>query len=126
MIIYFSGDKDLDVNDFNPGRYLSIVKDEGLEISQPALGPGKVSMDGAPYLRKVDLRTYSAYQDLSSSLEKTFSCFTIGQYGSHGASGREVLSESKLKNLLHGSEYVLTYESKDGNWMLVGDVPWEC
>jgi auxin-responsive protein IAA len=22
-------------------------------------------------------------------------------------------------------EYVLTYEDKDGDWMLVGDVPWE-
>ncbi|KAL3504991.1 hypothetical protein ACH5RR_034832 [Cinchona calisaya] len=92
-------------------------------------GPGalfvKVSMDGAPYLRKVDLRTYSMYQELSSALEKMFSCFTIGQYGSHGAGGREVLSESKLKDLLNGSEYVLTYEDKDGDWMLVGDVPWE-
>ncbi|KAK6923884.1 AUX/IAA domain [Dillenia turbinata] len=84
----------------------------------------KVSMDGAPYLRKVDLRTYSAYQELSSALEKMFSCFTIGQCGSHGAPGRE-LSESKLRDLLHGSEYVLTYEDKDGDWMLVGDVPWE-
>ncbi|PRQ48365.1 putative transcription factor interactor and regulator AUX-IAA family [Rosa chinensis] len=85
----------------------------------------KVSMDGAPYLRKVDLRTYSTYQELSSALEKMFSCFTIGQYGSHGAPGRERLSESKLRDLLHGSEYVLTYEDKDGDWMLVGDVPWE-
>ncbi|XP_048226901.1 auxin-responsive protein IAA8 isoform X1 [Ricinus communis] len=92
-------------------------------------GPGalfvKVSMDGAPYLRKVDLRNYSAYQELSSALEKMFSCFTIGQYGAHGPLGREMLSESKLKDLLHGSEYVLTYEDKDGDWMLVGDVPWE-
>lgn len=39
----------------------------------------KVSMDGAPYLRKVDLRNYSAYQELSSALEKMFSCFTIGE-----------------------------------------------
>ncbi|CAN1289794.1 Auxin-responsive protein IAA9 [Linum perenne] len=85
----------------------------------------KVSMDGAPYLRKVDLRNYSAYKELSSALEKMFSCFTIGQYGTHGASGREMLTESKLKDLLHGSEYVLTYEDKDGDWMLVGDVPWE-
>lgn len=85
----------------------------------------KVSMDGAPYLRKVDLRTCSAYQELSSALEKMFSCFTIGQYGSHGAPGKDMLSESKLKDLLHGSEYVLTYEDKDGDWMLVGDVPWE-
>ncbi|XAR48469.1 hypothetical protein NMG60_11031294 [Bertholletia excelsa] len=85
----------------------------------------KVSMDGAPYLRKVDLRVYSAYQELSSALEKMFSCFTIGPYGSHGAPVREMLSESKLKDLQHGSEYVLTYEDKDGDWMLVGDVPWE-
>ncbi|XP_023002083.1 auxin-responsive protein IAA9-like [Cucurbita maxima] len=85
----------------------------------------KVSMDGAPYLRKVDLRNYSAYQELSSALEKMFSCFTIGQYGAHGALGVEKMSESKLKDLLHGSEYVLTYEDKDADWMLVGDVPWE-
>lgn len=84
----------------------------------------KVSMDGAPYLRKVDLRSYATYQELSSGLEKMFSCFTLGQCGSHGAGG-ENMSETKLKDLLHGSEYVLTYEDKDGDWMLVGDVPWE-
>lgn len=92
-------------------------------------GPGtqfvKVSMDGAPYLRKVDLRLYSTYQDLSSALEKMFSGFTFGQSGSNGASGNGKLSESKLRDLLNGSEYVLTYEDKDGDWMLVGDVPWE-
>ncbi|XXG56709.1 hypothetical protein AAC387_Pa03g4054 [Persea americana] len=85
----------------------------------------KVSMDGAPYLRKVDLKTYSNYVELSSALEKMFSCFTIGQCGSHGVPGREGLTESRLMDLLHGSEYVLTYEDKDGDWMLVGDVPWE-
>ncbi|XP_059641829.1 auxin-responsive protein IAA27-like [Cornus florida] len=85
----------------------------------------KVSMDGAPYLRKVDLKTYCNYVELSSALEKMFSCFTIGQCASHGLPGRDGLSESRLKDLLHGSEYVLTYEDKDGDWMLVGDVPWE-
>lgn len=40
----------------------------------------KVSMDGAPYLRKVDLKTYGSYMDLSSALEKMFSCFTIGNF----------------------------------------------
>ena len=48
-----------------------------------------------------------------------------GQYGSHGVQGPDVMSESKLKDLLHGSENVVTYEDKDGDWMLVGDVPWE-
>ncbi|XP_010472259.1 PREDICTED: auxin-responsive protein IAA8 [Camelina sativa] len=94
---------------------------------KPGLGAlfVKVSMDGAPYLRKVDLRTYTCYQQLSSALEKMFSCFTLGQCGLHGAQGRERMSETKLKDLLHGSEFVLTYEDKDGDWMLVGDVPWE-
>ncbi|KAI3495842.1 hypothetical protein L1887_38188 [Cichorium endivia] len=72
----------------------------------------KVSMDGAPYLRKVDLKIYSSYLDLSSALEKMFSSFTLG------------LSESQM-DLLNGSEYVLTYEDKDGDLMLVGDVPWD-
>lgn len=85
----------------------------------------KVSMEGAPYLRKVDLKTYCSYIELSSALEKMFSCFTLGQYGYHGVPGRDGLSESRLMDLFHGSEYVLTYEDKDGDWMLVGDVPWE-
>ncbi|KAJ1393530.1 PB1 domain [Sesbania bispinosa] len=85
----------------------------------------KVSMEGAPYLRKVDLNSFSTYRELSSALEKMFSCFTISQCGSYGVSNRENLTESRLMDLLHGSEYVLTYEDKDGDWMLVGDVPWE-
>ncbi|CAM8920710.1 unnamed protein product [Rhodiola kirilowii] len=102
-------------------------KDADEVENKPAVGAMfvKVSMDGAPYLRKVDLRNYSAYQEVYTSLEKMFSCFTIGRYGSQGPSGREMLSKSKLKDLLHGSEHVLAYEDKDGDWMLVGDVPWE-
>ncbi|GJN24007.1 hypothetical protein PR202_gb11711 [Eleusine coracana subsp. coracana] len=82
----------------------------------------KVSMDGAPYLRKVDLRMYGSYQELSMALEKMFSSFTIGSCGSQGMTG---MNESKLADLLSGSDYVPTYEDKDGDWMLVGDVPWE-
>ncbi|XP_058780558.1 auxin-responsive protein IAA8-like [Vicia villosa] len=84
----------------------------------------KVSMDGAPYLRKIDIKIYNNYKDLSSALEKMFTCFTIGQCNSPGLPGKDGLSESSLRDLLDGSEYVLTYEDKDGDWMLVGDVPW--
>ncbi|MCI30584.1 auxin-responsive protein IAA14-like, partial [Trifolium medium] len=38
----------------------------------------KVSMDGAPYLRKVDLTMYKTYKDLSDALAKMFSSFTTG------------------------------------------------
>ncbi|CAN6441077.1 unnamed protein product [Victoria cruziana] len=68
----------------------------------------KVSMDGAPYLRKIDLKTYGDYQDLLKALHKMFSCFTKGDFENNDA-----------------SDYVPTYEDKDGDWMLVGDVPWE-
>ena len=48
-----------------------------------------------------------------------------GQCSSNGLPVRDGLSESRLMDLLNGSEYVLAYEDKDGDWMLVGDVPWE-
>ncbi|KAI3749455.1 hypothetical protein L2E82_20067 [Cichorium intybus] len=83
----------------------------------------KVSMDGAPYLRKVDLKMYNSYQDLSDALGNMFSSFTIGNCGSHGL--KDFMNESKLMDLLNNSDYVPTYEDKDGDWMLVGDVPWK-
>ncbi|KAL8232875.1 hypothetical protein R6Q57_002653 [Mikania cordata] len=84
----------------------------------------KVSMDGAPYLRKVDLKMYKSYQDLCDALGNMFSSFTIaGTCGSQGL--KDFMNESKLIDLLNNSDYVPTYEDKDGDWMLVGDVPWE-
>ncbi|XP_023006745.1 auxin-induced protein 22B-like [Cucurbita maxima] len=70
----------------------------------------KVSMDGAPYLRKIDLGLYKGYPELLKALEDMFK-FTIGQY-----SEREGYK---------GFDFSLTYEDKDGDWMLVGDVPWQ-
>lgn len=70
----------------------------------------KVSMDGAPYLRKIDLKMYKCYQELLKALENMFK-LTIGEY-----SEREGYK---------GSEFAPAYEDKDGDLMLVGDVPWE-
>ncbi|KAI3760135.1 hypothetical protein L1987_50525 [Smallanthus sonchifolius] len=80
--------------------------------SEPEMGSGmyvKVSMDGAPYLRKVDLKVYKSYGELLKGLEEMFKCI-IGLY-----SEREG----------YKSEYAPTYEDKDGDWMLLGDVPWD-
>ncbi|KAL0716586.1 hypothetical protein Bca4012_065908 [Brassica carinata] len=82
----------------------------------------KVSMDGAPYLRKVDLKMYKSYKELSDALEKMFSSFTMGSYGAQGMI--DFMNESKVIDLLSSFEYVPSYEDKDGDWMLVGDVPW--
>lgn len=83
----------------------------------------KVCMDGAPYLRKVDLKMYKSYKELSDALAKMFSSFTMGYYGAQGMI--DFMNESKLMDLLNSTDYVPTYEDKDGDWMLVGDVPWE-
>ncbi|KAJ1264045.1 hypothetical protein BS78_09G232500 [Paspalum vaginatum] len=85
----------------------------------------KVSMDGAPYLRKVDLKTYSSYEDLSLGLEKMFSCFITGKNSSCKPSRRERLTDGSRADALQDQEYVLTYEDKDADWMLVGDLPWD-
>ncbi|KAG1330055.1 Auxin-responsive protein IAA1 [Cocos nucifera] len=71
----------------------------------------KVAVDGAPYLRKVDLETYSGYHHLLTALHEMFSCFTI--------------RDRRLVDPVKGTDYVPTYEDKDGDWMLVGDVPWK-
>ncbi|XP_071720059.1 auxin-induced protein 22D-like [Rutidosis leptorrhynchoides] len=70
----------------------------------------KVSMDGAPYLRKLDLKMYTSYEELMKGLQDMFKCI-IGLY-----------SEREGYN---GSQHAPTYEDKDGDWMLVGDVPWD-
>lgn len=46
-----------------------------------------------------------------------------GNCGSQGM--KDFMNESKLMDVLKGSDYIPTYEDKDGDWMLVGDVPWE-
>ncbi|KAJ1433900.1 PB1 domain [Sesbania bispinosa] len=69
----------------------------------------KVSMDGAPFLRKIDLGMHKGYSELAFALEKLFGCYGIGESLKDG----------------DNSEHVPIYEDKDGDWMLVGDVPWE-
>lgn len=61
----------------------------------------KISMDGAPYLRKVDLGSYKEYSDLVVAMENLFG------------------------SAIGCSDFVLIYEDRDGDWMLVGDVPWK-
>lgn len=39
----------------------------------------KVSMDGAPFLRKIDLSMHKGYSDLAFALEKLFGCYGMGE-----------------------------------------------
>ncbi|XP_009382169.2 auxin-responsive protein IAA12 isoform X1 [Musa acuminata AAA Group] len=78
----------------------------------------KVNLDGDPIGRKVDLSSYPSYETLALALEAMFLRQTL------------VLSSSiydgpRTSKLLDGSSgFIITYEDRDGDWMLVGDVPW--
>lgn len=41
-----------------------------------------------------------------------------------GSGGEKQQPANPSKLLDDSSEFVLTYEDKEGDWMLVGDVPW--
>ncbi|GFP83427.1 auxin-responsive protein iaa13 [Phtheirospermum japonicum] len=82
------------------------------------LGFVKVNMDGLPIGRKVDLNAHKSYENLAITLEDMFFKASPTIRG-----GKEQSIQSS--KLLDGSsEFVLTYEDKEGDWMLVGDVPW--
>ncbi|KAF3319879.1 auxin-responsive protein IAA10-like isoform X1 [Carex littledalei] len=73
----------------------------------------KVKMDGDPIGRKIDLSCLNSYKALASVLELMFQKPGLGS-----------CTITKLKLLEDSSEYKLTYQDKEGDWMLVGDVPW--
>ncbi|XP_017251410.1 auxin-responsive protein IAA1 [Daucus carota subsp. sativus] len=76
----------------------------------------KVAVDGTPFLRKVDLQSYGSYDELLRALQDLFGCFVV----------RDLVDEKKLVDVFNGKvEYVPTYEDRDGDWMLLGDVPWK-
>ncbi|CAA0837227.1 Auxin-responsive protein IAA14 [Striga hermonthica] len=75
----------------------------------------KVAVDGAPYLRKIDLESCTGYKDLLAAFEDMFVCLNT----------RDVMNEKKVMDCANAARYVPTYEDRDGDWMLVGDVPWK-
>ncbi|XP_041017302.1 auxin-responsive protein IAA29 [Juglans microcarpa x Juglans regia] len=66
----------------------------------------KVKMKGVAIARKIDLRLYDSYQALKNSLITMF------------PNGRQNIDKD-------GASYALTYQDKDGDWLLAGDVPWQ-
>ncbi|KAH7429061.1 hypothetical protein KP509_09G028900 [Ceratopteris richardii] len=82
-------------------------------VCKPVENFVKVNMDGMTVGRKVDLHAHESYEGLLQALEEMFQPPNGGR-------------EGDLKHFLLASEpeFVLTYEDQDGDWMLVGDVPW--
>ncbi|KAB2003651.1 hypothetical protein ERO13_D11G139700v2 [Gossypium hirsutum] len=88
----------------------------------------KVNMDGIPIGRKVDLNAHGSYEKLAKTLEDMFleTSPSVSQVGSraleHGTTNK-LTRPPKLLDV--SSDFALTYKDKEGDWMLVGDVPWE-
>ncbi|KAK4788758.1 hypothetical protein SAY86_020077 [Trapa natans] len=70
-------------------------------------------MEGVPIGRKLDLLCHNGYGDLSETLAGMFKTSILCPNGI----GAHSVSEKK--------QCVLTYEDEEGDWMMVGDVPWE-
>ncbi|KAF8080909.1 hypothetical protein N665_0915s0009 [Sinapis alba] len=70
----------------------------------------KVNMEGVPIGRKIDLFSLNGYHDLITTLDYMFNASILW------AEEEEMCSEKS---------HVLTYTDKEGDWIMVGDVPWE-
>ncbi|PKU71609.1 Auxin-responsive protein IAA31 [Dendrobium catenatum] len=70
----------------------------------------KVYMEGIPIGRKLDLLAHDSYQSLIKTLRRMF---------------RTKIICPELAQVPSSKAHVLTYEDKDGDWMMVGDVPWK-
>ncbi|KAJ0229728.1 Auxin-responsive protein IAA12 [Hirschfeldia incana] len=97
------------------GKKKVIKEDEPKGVSVHGSGFVKVNKDGVGIGRKVDMRAHSSYENLARTLEEMF-------FGMTGTTSVEMVKPLRL--LDGSSEFVLTYEDKEGDWMLVGDVPW--
>ncbi|GKU87286.1 hypothetical protein SLEP1_g1710 [Rubroshorea leprosula] len=64
----------------------------------------KVKMEGVAITRKVDMRLFDSYQALTNSLISMFA----HNYDDKDGAGNRII-----------------YQDKDGDWLLVGDVPWQ-
>nr|CAD1843531.1 unnamed protein product [Ananas comosus var. bracteatus] len=71
----------------------------------------KVYMEGIPIGRKLDLFAHGGYDDLIGTLSRMFKT--------------TITYPPDIDQVVSNKNHVLTYEDKEGDWMMVGDVPWE-
>ncbi|CAK9136644.1 unnamed protein product [Ilex paraguariensis] len=65
----FLWDEDLGVENFHPGRYLEIVKSEGLEISQPALDPNSTGIHHRITIRRRTKKFHRRVYDVRGNVK---------------------------------------------------------
>ncbi|PPD79225.1 hypothetical protein GOBAR_DD23841 [Gossypium barbadense] len=63
----------------------------------------KVKMEGVAITRKIDIKLHQSYQSLTNSLITMFA------------------KDKKCDE----DDYILTYQDKEGDWLIAGDIPWQ-
>ncbi|KAH6821539.1 hypothetical protein C2S53_019488 [Perilla frutescens var. hirtella] len=114
----------VDQTNHSHDRNNNSVKESGLIKKSSFV---KVNMDGISIGRKVDLKAHSCYETLAHMLDQMFTLSAaVGRRRSNVEEQLKMAGTGQPALLLDGSsDFVLTYEDKEGDWMLVGDVPWE-
>lgn len=82
----------------------------------------KVKKEGDAIGRKVDLSLHASYDELLATLARMFPTNTGSQ------DDKEISSKSTAITATTTSSHmdvVVTYEDGEGDWMLLGDVPWD-
>ncbi|XP_058083867.1 auxin-responsive protein IAA31-like [Magnolia sinica] len=97
-------------SDWLPGKPLRRMITENVNHRHQTTFFVKVYMEGVQIGRKLDLFAHDSYDSLVRALRHMFGT-NIQSPDFAGMSGK--------------NNHVLTYEDKEGDWMLVGDVPWD-
>ncbi|TXG61975.1 hypothetical protein EZV62_013338 [Acer yangbiense] len=86
----------------------------------------KISMEGVPIGRKINLSVYDSYEELSFAIDELFKDLLAAQRDSSGDGNENNKEQSKelSGSLAKCDEYTLVYEDNEGDRILVGDVPW--
>ncbi|CAL5046216.1 unnamed protein product [Urochloa decumbens] len=85
----------------------------------------KVNMEGVAIGRKVDVSLHGSYEELLRTLAGMFPP-PSADTGAGGAIAEEAAPAATRHERGRGHRlYVVTYEDGEGDWLLVGDVPWD-
>ncbi|KAL4341405.1 hypothetical protein GQ457_08G022020 [Hibiscus cannabinus] len=98
-------------SEWQPVKAVPVVVEEEYECNSSTFFV-KVYMEGIPIGRKLDLLAHESYYDLIRTLEHMFHTNIIW-------------AEAEVDGDNCEKYHVLTYEDKEGDCMMVGDVPWE-
>ncbi|CAN7063606.1 hypothetical protein IGI04_017203 [Brassica rapa subsp. trilocularis] len=109
---YFNGGYGYSVVDPTAEYKVAVAEEEEEENECNSVGSFyvKVNMEGVPIGRKIDLMSLNGYHELIRTLDFMFNASILW------ADEEEMCGQKS---------HVLTYADKEGDWMMVGDVPWE-